>query len=289
LSLSHSNINSHLTALWHRCYVTGGCAKANWLDITMHANSAKLGGQAALTSDLAERCARTTVSDIGINEEMSNNGDEKDSYDPGSNIGSLRQLALWEHQPVTRRRRWAMITLMVAPSIVLIASAMILAYVHVSAHAATLFRKVPSSEPSVKTPVMRQLEVALLQAQIAREASERAHERIGTELARQHEAKDVAEASLREARDQVATERSHRLAAEHDRLDALTRLTMMARQNGLAEIAAREARDLASRERRLRLAAERSRDVVLLRYKAESDAARQLASKGWGSPFTVRW
>jgi hypothetical protein len=182
-----------------------------------------------------------------------------------------------------------MTTLMVALSILVIALAVVLAYVHVSAHAAILFRKVPSSEQSMNAPDMRQLEDALLQAQIARETAERAYELALAELARQHEANDVAEASLREARDQAATERSRRLAAEHERADALARLTVMARQNGLAKIAARGQRDLASKERRLRLAAEHSRDVALLRYKAEREAGRQLASKGWGSPFTVRW
>src|SRR4029453_16812561 len=117
----------------------------------------------------------TTVSSVDIIQDITNKGGEKDSYNPKANIETVLEFALWDHRPVTRRRRWAMTTLMVALSIVVIASAMVLAYVHVSAHAATFFRKVPSSEQFIKTPVMRQLEDALLQAQIAREAAERAY------------------------------------------------------------------------------------------------------------------
>ena len=204
---------------------------------------------------------------------------------PEGNISTFEALGLWDHQPVKRRRHWAMTALIVAFSIMIIASAAALTYVHVSAHAITLFHNVQRSEQSMKTRVTRQLEDALLQAQIAREAAERANERTRAELARQQQANELAEASLREAREQIAMERSRHFAAEHDREDALARLTAMMKRSGLKETAAREAFDLAAKERRLRLAAEHSRDVALRRHKAERDVARQPASNGWGSPF----
>jgi hypothetical protein len=175
-------------------------------------------------------------------------------------------------------------------SIVVIGSTVALGYLHASAHAVPLSRKAPpSSEQSMKTPVKARFDDALMQARMAREAAERANEEIHTQLARQQQAKKVAESSERRARDQAARERSLRLTAERDRADALAQLRVMASQRELAETAVREARDLAAKERSLRLAAEHSREVALRRYKQERDARRRIALAGRSPSFTFSW
>jgi hypothetical protein len=83
---------------------------------------------------------------------------------------------------------------------------------------------------------------ALLQARIAREAVEHANEELHTQLARQQQAKKVAEGAERRAWDQAARERSLRLAAERDRADALAQVTVITSQRELAETGARPGR-----------------------------------------------
>jgi hypothetical protein len=175
-------------------------------------------------------------------------------------------------------------------SIVVIGSTVALGYLHASAHAVPLSRKVPpNSEQSMKTSVKARSDDALVQARMAREAAERAKEELHTQLARQQQAKKVAESSERRARDQAARERSLRTAAEQDRADALAQLRMMASQRELAETAVREARDLAAKERSLRVAAEHNREVAVRRYKRERDARRRIALAGRSPSFTSSW
>jgi hypothetical protein len=130
---------------------------------------------------------------------------------------------------------------------------------------------------------------ALLQARIAREAVEHANEELHTQLARQQQAKKVAEGAERRAWDQAARERSLRLAAERDRADALAQVTVITSQRELAETAAREARDLAAKERSLRRAAEHNRELALRRYKMERDARRRIALASRSPSFTLSW
>ena len=204
-------------------------------------------------------------------------------------LGNLRSGA---HQPERRHRRWAaLITALSALlSILVIGSTVALGYLHASAYAVPLSRKVPpSSEQSMKALAKARFDDALMQARMAREVAERANEEIHTQLARQQQATKIAESSERRARDQVARERSLRLAAERYRADALAQLTVMASRRELAETAAREARGLAAKERSLRVAAEHNREVALLRYKRERDARRRIALAGRSPSFTSSW
>ena len=211
--------------------------------------------------------------------------------DPEGNLWTFREFKLWSHQPERSRPRWAaLITALSALlSIVVIGSTVALGYLHVSAHAVPLSKVLPGSEQTMKTPDEARFDDALMQARMAREGVERANEEIHTQLARQQQAKEAAESSERRSRDQAATERGLRLAAEHDRALALARLSVMASQRELAEIAAREARELAAKERRLRLSAEQSREVALRRYKLERDARRRITLADRSPSFTSSW
>jgi len=160
---------------------------------------------------------------------------------------------------------------------------MALGYLHASALAPVLFRRTsPINAQSMALTVK-------LQAELARESSKRANEEIHVELARQQHATEVAQASVREARDKAATEHNLRLAAERDRADALSQLAEITRRQALHELAIREAHKLIERERALRIAAEHSREVAVRRYKRERDAQRAARKAAVMSPVTVSW
>jgi uncharacterized glyoxalase superfamily protein PhnB len=237
--------------------------------------------------------ARSLGADIVFH--IADNGDGGRGYscrDPEGNIWSFREYELWGHLPVERRPRWAALitTLSASLSVLMIGSTVALGYLHVAGHGAASVHKAPlASEQSLETPIKQRLHDALVQARAASEAAERVTEESRAQVARQQHAKEVAESHEREARDQAATELSLRLAAEHDRADALAQLTVLASQKEQAEIAARNAHDLAAKERRLRLAAEHSREVNQRRYKLELDAARRSTLAGRSPSFTFSW
>jgi hypothetical protein len=241
------------------------------------------------TDDAEPHYAHTRPLGTEIVQHTTGHGDGRQE----GNVWTFREFELWSsHQPEGRRPRWAALiaALSALLSIVVIGSTVALGYLHASAHAEPLSRKVPpSSERSMKTLVKARFDDALMQARMAREAAERANEEIHTQLARQQVATKVAESSERRARDQAARERSLRLAAERDRADALAQLTVMASRRELAETAAREARDLAAKERSLRVAAEHNREVAQLRYKREREARRRIALAGRSPSFTSSW
>jgi hypothetical protein len=255
--------------------------------------------------------AQAKSADADIILDMMDNDRARRGYscrDPEGHIWHFGAFNPWPRQRVkVRPQGWPVLItcLSVCLSIILVASTLAFGFLHVAgnpqqsatrvagwsaAYAGAAIRRLSGAAPNHEDQLFRiassstvqELNDALTQARVARQAAERANEESRAQIARLRLEKETAENSAWEAVGLLEKERIQRMAVErHDakmreRANEQGRVQLEQWQTEieLARFAAREAGELLAKEKDLRLAAEH-------RYKEASRRAKRARHPRW--------